>query len=183
MILFPRAPLALFAVGLLASVSVSAQTAAPGAREELPGAVNYTRVDAVVACGGATTPDALKELKARGFKAVLNLRQASEPEAKVEEEGALVRSLGLTYLHVPMNGSAPTDASADQFLAALDDASQRPIYIHCGTANRVGAMWYIKRVLRDGWDPDKAMAEAKGIGLKSPVLEEFAQNYVKARRK
>lgn len=165
------------AFGLL-SIALAAQTA----RETLEGAVNYTRVDAVVACGGATSPDALKELKARGFKAVLNLRQASEPEAKVEEEGQLVQSLGLTYLHVPFNGNEPTDAAADQFLAALDDQSQRPIYIHCGTANRVGAMWYIKRVLRDGWTPEKAMEEARAIGLKSPVLEEFAQNYVEARR-
>jgi uncharacterized protein (TIGR01244 family) len=140
-------------------------------------------VEATVACGGATSPEALEELKRRGFRSVLNLREASEPNAHVEEEGTRARELGLRYLHIPFSGANPTVEPVDRFLAALDDPANLPVYIHCGTANRVGAMWYVKRVVRDGWPADKALAEAEAIGLRSPVLRAFAEHYVESRVK
>jgi uncharacterized protein (TIGR01244 family) len=152
-------------------------TGAP--REALEGALNYTRVDAVVACGGATSPAALAELKQRGFRSVLNLRQASEPNANVEEEGRMVRDLGMTYLHIPFDGSKPTPQPIESFLAALDEPDHLPMYIHCGTANRVGAMWFVKRVLRDRWPFEKALTEAEAIGLTNPVLRTYMMEFVK----
>ncbi|SVB47316.1 uncharacterized protein METZ01_LOCUS200170, partial [marine metagenome] len=52
--------------------------------------------------------------------------------------------------------------------------------IHCGSANRVGAMWLIKRVKQDGYAVDAALAEAEAIGLSSTALREFALDYVSA---
>jgi hypothetical protein len=56
------------------------------------------------------------------------------------------------------------------------------VYIHCGSASRVGGVWMIKRALRDNWPTDKALAEAKLIGLNSPALEAFATNYINTHR-
>jgi hypothetical protein len=39
-------------------------------------------------------------------------------------------------------------------------------------------MWFIKRVKQDGWDQERAMAEAETIGLRSERLKEFATEYV-----
>jgi len=44
------------------------------------------------------------------------------------------------------------------------------------SANRVGAFMMILRVLDQGWSEEKALEEARRIGLRSPVLEQFAQN-------
>ena len=55
---------------------------------------------------------------------------------------------------------------------------KRQVYIHCGSANRVGAMWLIKRVKQDGYAVDDALAEAEAIGLSSAALREFALDYV-----
>ena len=54
---------------------------------------------------------------------------------------------------------------------AIADPAHQPAYIHCGSANRVGAMWFIKRVQQDGWDTQRAMAEAETIGLRSEGLK------------
>jgi hypothetical protein len=43
-------------------------------------------------------------------------------------------------------------------------------------------MWFIKRVMLDGWAHDRAMTEAEAIGLRAPNLKQFALDYVNARR-
>lgn len=62
----------------------------------------------------------------------------------------------------------------------MRDPSNSPVFIHCATANRVGAVWLIKRVMVDGWDIERATAEAERIGLRSPGLKQFALEYIAA---
>ena len=55
-------------------MEVGPETAPPASvQEEGPeGVVNYTRIDATVACGGATPPETMAALKDLGFAAVIN---------------------------------------------------------------------------------------------------------------
>ena len=139
---------------------------------------NYTRVDATIACAGATPPEAFAELKEGGLVSVINFRTAAESGATVEAGQAAAEAVGLKYFHMPF--PTPTAELAEQFLDTVADPANQPVYIHCGSANRVGAMWFIKRVKQDGWEADRAMAEAEAIGLRSAVLKEFALDYVSA---
>jgi uncharacterized protein (TIGR01244 family) len=148
-----------------------------------PGISNYTRVDAVVACGGATETSALDGLKQDGFKAVINLRQASERGANIDENRARAQALGLKYIHIPFNGAAPENKTFDDFLAAVADKTNQPVYVHCASANRVGAVWLAKRVLQDGWTVEKATEEARLIGLSAAPLEQFALKYIAEHKK
>ena len=72
---------------------------------------------------------------------------------------ALHREAGLQYIHIPFR--APNAEVIEAFLSAISNTDNQPAYIHCASANRVGAMWFIKRVKQDGWDSDRAMAEAE----------------------
>jgi uncharacterized protein (TIGR01244 family) len=161
-----------------AGIVVSAQQ-----RMEKPGITNFSRVDAVVACGGATETTALEGLKNDGFKAVINLRQASERGANIDENKARASELGLKYIHIPFNTAAPENKTVDDFLATISDKSNQPVFIHCASANRVGAVWLVKRALQDGWPIDKATQEAKLIGLSNPALEQFALKYIAEHKK
>ncbi len=150
------------------------------AQDEAPeGVVNYTRVDATVACAGATPASAMPALRDMGFASVINFRTAGENGANIEGSRAAAEEAGLNYIHIPFR--TPTDEHTETFLAAIADESNQPAYIHCGSANRVGAMWFIKRVVGDGWDTDRAMAEAEAIGLRSEALKAFATEYVASR--
>jgi uncharacterized protein (TIGR01244 family) len=150
-------------------------------RETAPaGVTNYTKVDATVACAGATPVTALPEIKKNGFASVVNFRMPTEQGANIDEAKATAAQVGLKYIHLPYQ--TPTPEIAEAFLKAVADPSNQPMYIHCASANRVGAMWFIKRVKLDGWDVDRAMKEAEGIGLRAPNLKEFALNYVGAKR-
>jgi uncharacterized protein (TIGR01244 family) len=168
---------------VLALITCSAITLSAQQKVERPGITNFTKVDAVVACGGATETSALEGLKADGFKAVINLRQASEQGANIDENTARAKALGLNYIHIPFNTQAPDPALVDNFLTAVANKANQPVFIHCGSANRVGAVWLIKRVLQDGWTVEKATEEARLIGLRSAPLEQFAIKYIESHKK
>ena len=177
-----RKPVIAFAVTCLLSALSVAWTAAQTATEALPGTSHYTRVSATVACGGATTPEAYPALKKEGFAAVINLRLPEEPGADIEGSKAAATAAGLKYIHIPIDGRNLQPAVLDEFLAAVKEPANSPVYIHCASANRVGAVWLVKRVLVDGWDVEKATAEAEKIGLKSPQLKQFALDYISSHK-
>ena len=70
----------------------------------------------------------------------------------------------------------------ESFLEAVADPANQPVFIHCGSANRVGAVWMIKRALQDGWALDRARTEAEAIGLRSEALVSFATDYIAKHR-
>ena len=162
--------LALLGTARVFGEGTPAQTEAPD------GVVNYTRVDATVACAGATPPEALADLKRLGFASIINFRTAEEPGANIEASQAAAAEAGLKYFHIPFR--APTPEATQEFLDVIADSENQPAFIHCSSANRVGAMWFIKRVNQDGWDTSRAMEEAETIGLRSEALKQFARDYV-----
>ena len=147
------------------------------AQTELPPIRNFLQVNNEFCTGGQPRIEHFAKLKADGVKAVLNLRQPTEHRA--EEEAAAVAKAGLKYFNIPVEYRAPTDAQVDEFLKITDDPANRPMFIHCTAAIRVGAFWMIRRVVRDGMSIDAALEEAKKVGLtNAPHLEEFARAYM-----
>jgi uncharacterized protein (TIGR01244 family) len=148
---------------------------------ELPPIRNFLQVTPEFCTGGQPRIEHFAKLKADGVKAVLNLRQPGEHRA--EEEQAAVTQAGLKYFNIPVSAGSPQDAQVVEFLKLTDDPSNRPMFIHCTAAIRVGAFWMIRRALRDGWTIDAAADEARKVGLTTaPHLEEFARDYIKRHR-
>ena len=165
-----------------ASAGVLAAVALVGAqqvtKEDVPGIRNLSRLETTVACAGATEIDAIPNVKKMGFVSMINLRQATEPGANVPQAEAAAKAAGLKYIHIPMDPAAPDAAVADRFLEAIKQPGNQPAYIHCASANRAAAMWFIKRVQLDRWESDRAMKEAEALGLTSAPLKQYATNYV-----
>jgi uncharacterized protein (TIGR01244 family) len=150
-------------------------------KDVVPGVRNFARLQTTVACGGATSPEALPAIKQMGFVSVINLRLASEPGAEVEKEEAAAKAAGLKYFHVPFAGK-PDPAAAEQFLAAITSPGAEPAFIHCGGGNRAATMWLIKRLVVDKWDAEKAVKEAEGLGQTNQDLRKWAIEYAQTRK-
>jgi len=134
-------------------------------------------VDEKVATGGQPTDAAYAKLAANGYRAVLNLRTASEG-VDLKHEQEVVEKAGLRYVNIPVVSSSPKPEQAEEFIKAVKNSDNQPMLIHCGSANRVGAFLMIYRVVELGWPEDKALEEATRVGLTSPVLKKFAQEYI-----
>jgi len=148
-----------------------------------PGEIrNFLRVNKDFCTGGQPKLEHLEKLKAEGVKAIINLRQPSEHRAADEESKA--KELGLRYFNIPVAYGNPNEEQVAEFLKITDDPENRPAFIHCTAAIRVGAFWMIRRVLRDGWKIEDAEAEAVKVGLReSPHWLEFARKYIETHRK
>jgi uncharacterized protein (TIGR01244 family) len=164
-----------------------APTAAPPGpevrKDPFPGSTNFAQVEGTVACAGAVTPAAIAEVKKRGFKSIFDLRLASEPGAEIDAEAAAARAAGIDFIHLPLDAGAPDPAVVDRFLKEIAPPERQPAFIHCTSGNRAAALWLVKRVMLDGWDRDRALAEASQLGLTKPAMQQFALDYLKARNR
>ncbi len=172
----------LFSIALLALLFVGcSQVAAVQEAPQVPPIRNFLKVNDEFCTGAQPRPEHLARLKADGVKAIINLRQPSEHRAAEEEAEA--KKVGLKYFNIPVVFAAPKDEQVEEFLKITDDPANRPAYIHCALAIRVGAFWMIRRVLRDGWTIEKAEEEAQKIGLENaPHLNEFARSYIEKHK-
>jgi uncharacterized protein (TIGR01244 family) len=152
-------------------------------KESIPGAINVTRLETTVACGGATKPEAVPEIKKLGFASIINLRQPTEPGADIEAEAAAANAAGIRFYNIPLNGQAPDPAVADKFLDTITAPGNAPAYIHCAAGNRAAAMWMVKRLVVDHWDADRAAQEAQALGMTSATLKQFAIDYAKTHQR
>ena len=148
---------------------------------EVPPIRNFLRVNEQFCTGAQPRIEHLAKLKAEGIKSIINLRPPAEHRAAEEEEEA--KRLGLRYFNIPVVFADPKDEQVAEFLKITDEEENRPAFIHCAGAVRVGAFWMIRRVLRDGWSLEAAEKEAEKIGLReSPHLNEFARKYIERHR-
>ena len=117
---------------------------------------------------GQPTEKALRELKAKGVTTVINLRMPEEMAQVSFDEAALAKELGMTYVHIPMRGSAENPygpKQLDLFTAAVESA-QGKVLLHCTVAWRASHLW-AAYLIRDRHVPvATALAQTRAINLR-----------------
>lgn len=124
----------------------------------------FSQISPTLYRGAQPDRDGFAFLRDMGIRTVVSLRNDAS-------ERALVESLGMRFVHIPVTfrvfgGDMPRRA-AEQFLNAVDDPSVGPVFVHCKRgADRTGAFVGLYRVLRQGWNVDRAYEEARDIGMR-----------------
>ncbi len=123
----------------------------------------FEPADGITAAG---QPDemGLKELADDGYAAVIDLRAAAEDRGL--DEQTIVEDLGMVYVPLPIAGrdaiSFENAQKLDQILSGYD----KPVLVHCGSSNRVGALFALREKLNGAEDED-ALAFGKSAGMTS----------------
>jgi uncharacterized protein (TIGR01244 family) len=174
----------LIAAGLMAVLwSAAAPTRAQEVtKDNVDGITNFHRIETTVACTGAIEATAVPDIKKMGFASIINLREASEAGADLDAEAAAAKSANIRYYSVPFNGGSPDPAAADKFLEAITAKGTEPAFIHCAGGGRAATMWFIKRMVVDHWDVDRAAKEATALGMTNPMLKQFAIDYAQKHK-
>jgi uncharacterized protein (TIGR01244 family) len=170
---------AMLVVGLCAMPARGQQVT----KQDVQGVTNFKRLETTVACAGATSAEAVPEIKKLGFASIINLRAAGEPGANVEDEAAAAKAAGIRYYNIPFESAKPDPAVADKFLDAITAPGSDPAFIHCAGGNRAATMWLIKRLAVDHWDVERATKEATELGMTSEKLKQFAIDYAQGHKR
>lgn len=129
--------------------------------------INYIEINENISTSGQPTQEQFKDIRNLGFEVVINLA-VSTSEGKLENEDDIVSSLGMNYIHIPVDFEYPTQKNLKDFIEILTALSHKKVWVHCILNHRVTAFMYVyhKYVLRtpfeevdlsvfDEWTPDE----------------------------
>ena len=136
------------------------------------GIYNWLRLDDRISTSGQPSEEQLAAISALGIRHIVNLGLHTHERA-LPDEAARVATLGMTYIHIPVDFQNPTDDDFAAFCVALEELRDVPVHVHCIANYRVSAFFYRYRrdVLR--MDEAKARAELHRIWQPTEVWAKF----------
>lgn len=127
----------------------------------------YASVGDDLFIGGQPTEKALRDLKAKGVTTVVNLRMPAEMARIGFDEAALLKDLGITYVHIPLGGpeNPYAPAALDQFSKVMASA-QGKVLLHCTIAWRASHMWGAYLIRERKMPVATALEHVRGVNLR-----------------
>lgn len=125
-----------------------------------------------------------KKLKDQGFAAIVNLRLPKEGEYSVESDKKMAESLGLKYVHVPMDSKMDlTDESISEITSAVvKSRGNGKVLVHCSSGNRVG-MWLGGHFYKDhGFSKSQSLEIAEKLGLTKKTAISKVEKYLNSKK-
>lgn len=122
----------------------------------------------------------LKLMSDLGVTCVVTLR--TDEEVSWDEKG-VTESLGMEFRKIPF---ASIESLTDEVFASarklLAEKKNKPLFLHCGAAVRVAAVWAAYRVLDEGVPLEEALREAEPVGLRSSALKARVVEYIQSQQ-
>lgn len=141
---------------------------------------NFLQLSENLFTAGMPNAGQLSDAPNHGVQVVINLAP-HDVENALENEAELVNSLGMKYINIPVDWSAPTKNDLDKFMSAMNEHKGKIILVHCVANFRASAFVAIHRTLRLGWKEENAFAPMRKIWNENdyPIWKKFIENAVK----
>jgi uncharacterized protein (TIGR01244 family) len=137
------------------------------------------KVNAKISGGGQPSEEDIAALKAAGYRKIINLRRAGEPNQPLDPQaqGEVVTRAGMDYLHIPVDPKNLDPASAEAVAMAVA-ASDGPVYVHCAAGGRGLSHALLAEAKAQGHSADDVLKKAETLG--SPITDEGFIAFVRA---
>jgi len=139
---------------------------------------NFRSLGDNLGTAGQPTAQQLQSVRDAGFQAVINLALPTSDNA-LPNEGSLVTSLGMSYVHIPVDFKSPTPRDFSAFCRVMDAFQDRPIFVHCAANMRVSAFLFLHRVLHQKVPVPEAQRDLHAIWHPDEVWTQFIQAQLK----
>jgi len=117
---------------------------------------NYQFLEEELSSSGMPTAEQMKEVAEAGVRVVINLALVTSQGA-LPEEDKVVESLGMKYIHIPVEWNNPTEQNLEDFFTAMDEHKDEKVLVHCQANYRASSFVMLYRVLRLGWKKEDAI--------------------------
>lgn len=140
------------------------------------------KVNAKVSGGGQPSEEDIAALKAAGYRKIINLRRAGEPNQPLDPQaqGEAVKRAGMEYVHIPVDPKNLNPSSAEAVAKAVA-AADGPVYVHCAAGGRGLSHALIAEAKANGGTADDVLKKAEALG--SPITDEGFIAFVRASLK
>lgn len=135
---------------------------APSSARETAGIVNYLSYSSTFASSGQPTAEQLSALRDDGLQRVVYIAY-SDQERSLPNEDRVAKTLGLEYIHIPVEWSAPTQSDFELFASVMQQDSRKPTLLHCQVNFRASSFAMLYRVIYDGVPLAEAKAAMNGV--------------------
>ena len=117
---------------------------------------NYQFLTENLSSSGMPTAEQVKDIADAGVQVIINLALKTSQGA-LENEDALVKSLGMKYIHIPVEWHAPTNQNLEDFFDLMDLHKNEKVHVHCQANYRASAFIMLYRVLHLDWKKEDAI--------------------------
>ena len=127
--------------------------AEPGEVTVAPGIRRFVALEPKLSGGSLPSPAGLDWLAEKGYRTLLDLREASEVDPAFIEE---VANRGLRYVALPIGLKKVDAPHVDRFNLEIALSDARPLYFCDSDGTRAGVLWYLRRLTVDKVDEPAA---------------------------
>jgi len=151
-----------------------------GEKLRIAGVPNSGKINDHLYRGAQPRDPGLLELKKLGITTIVDLR--GEDPARISWEEKRAESLGIHFIHIPVNGwSPPTNEQAAQFLSIFRDSPQEKVFVHCLYGDdRTGVFVAVYRMALEKLPPEQALKEMYFFGFNGiwhPSMSAFVRDF------
>jgi protein tyrosine phosphatase (PTP) superfamily phosphohydrolase (DUF442 family) len=135
------------------------------AAESLIAARNYHEISETLVSSGQISPSHIEALPDEQIELVVNL--TLEDTDLNAREGFEITALGIDYIHIPVDWSAPSEANLQLFMHIMAAAGDRKVLVHCFANYRASAFIYLYRTLKQDVAPEIARKDLDAVWPKA----------------
>ena len=146
--------------------------------DSLSGIDNYRQYSPHFSSSGQPDAEQLKAVSEAGFKRVIYIA-FSDNKSAIESEDRVVKSLGMDYLHIPVDFDRPTLADFEDFTSVMMRDPKVRTLLHCQINLRASTFSFLYRVIYAGVPMLDAKSDLDGVWQPDKVWYRFIVDVLK----
>lgn len=133
-----------------------------GWADELSDISNYREYSPVFSSSGQPTAGQLELASKDGFERVIYIA-FTDNDSAIENEDRVVKSLGMDYVHIPVDWDNPATEDFEEFAAMLNRDRHVKTLLHCQVNFRASAFSFLFRVIYAGVPVEQAKKDLDAV--------------------
>ena len=134
--------------------------------------LNQIDYSPALTASGQPTEEDLRFAARSGYSRVIFLAFTNHKRA-LEQEDAIVKALGMEFVHIPVEWESPSLTDFEAFAAAMKVPTPQRTLLHCEVNFRASVFGFLYQVIYEGVPMDEAISLMHAVWIPNEVWEDF----------
>ncbi len=139
---------------------------------------NYINYNESLSSSGQPSKSQMHSIRNQGYDLVINLAPYDFVEGYLENEESIVKSLGMDYVHIPVEFFDPREEDFDIFADTMKNSIGKKIWVHCAANARASSFIFRYRCSIIGENQEDAIWDLREIWEPVGPWKKFIYNEI-----